>query len=177
MPESPRGSRDPWLGVPLSRRKIMAANRRRDTAPELKLRSDLHRRGLRFRVDYPIRIEGLRPIRPDIVFSSARVAVFVDGCFWHGCPEHGSAPRTNSSYWLSKLAQTRARDRRTSNVLREAGWTVVRIWEASSPSSWPLARSSRRSRHPNTPSRSRPTARRPMERSEDGEPPPQNPIP
>lgn len=107
----------------------MAANRRRDTAPELRLRSALHRRGLRFRVDLPITVLGRRPIRPDIAFTRLRVAVFLDGCFWHGCPEHGSAPKANASYWLPKIARNRERDRQADRLLRDAGWTVVRIWE------------------------------------------------
>jgi DNA mismatch endonuclease, patch repair protein len=107
----------------------MAANRRRDTGPELRLRSALHRIGLRFRVDMPIAVEGRRPIRPDIAFTRARLAVFLDGCFWHGCPVHGSSPVTNSAYWNPKLARTRERDAQADQLLREAGWAVVRIWE------------------------------------------------
>jgi DNA mismatch endonuclease (patch repair protein) len=122
-------SRDPWPDVPPERRRIMAANRRRDTGPELRLRSSLHRDGLRFRVDYPIPVHGRRPIRPDVVFTRTQVAVFLDGCFWHGCPEHGSAPAANASYWAPKIARTRERDREADRLLSEAGWTVVRVWE------------------------------------------------
>lgn len=111
----------------------MAANRRRDTGPELRLRSALHRVGLRFRVDMPIAVPGRRPIRPDIAFTGARVAVFVDGCFWHGCPEHGSTPKANSSYWVPKIAKTRQRDAETDELLRDAGWTVIRFWEHTQP--------------------------------------------
>src|ERR1700732_2927625 len=93
----------PWLGVPEVRREIMRANRRRDSAPERALRSALHRAGLRFRVDFPIRTPGARPVRPDVVFPARRIAVFVDGCFWHGCPEHGTWPATNEAYWMQKI--------------------------------------------------------------------------
>ena len=122
-------ARDPWPGVPADRRRIMAANRRRDTSPELRLRSALHARGLRFRVDYPIRVPGRRPIRPDVVFTRARVAVFVDGCFWHGCPDHGTLPKSNAEYWVPKLARNRERDEQADRLLADAGWHVVRIWE------------------------------------------------
>jgi DNA mismatch endonuclease, patch repair protein len=111
----------------------MAANRRRDTAPELRIRSLLHASGLRFRVDRPIVVTGRRPIRPDIVFVRPRVAVFVDGCFWHRCPEHGSLPRSNRSYWQEKLARNVIRDRETDTRLTEAGWRVIRIWEHEDP--------------------------------------------
>jgi len=110
----------------------MAANRRRDSAPELRLRSALHRHGLRFRVDFPIAVPSRRPIRPDIAFTRARVAVFLDGCFWHGCPEHGSVPKANTSYWLPKIARNRDRDREADRLLAAAGWLVVRIWEHES---------------------------------------------
>jgi DNA mismatch endonuclease (patch repair protein) len=107
----------------------MAANRRRDTGPELRLRSALHRMGLRFRVDMPIVVPGRRPIRPDIAFTRARVAVFIDGCFWHGCPEHGSAPKANASYWRAKIAQTQMRDHDADRLLGSVEWSVVRVWE------------------------------------------------
>ena len=79
----------------------MQANRRRDTGPERALRSELHRRGLRFRVDHPVRTGG-HTVRPDIVFSRARVAVYVDGCFWHSCPLHATLPKSNAAYWTPK---------------------------------------------------------------------------
>lgn len=110
----------------------MAANRHRDTSPELALRSALHARGLRFRVDYPIRVPGRRPIRPDVVFTRARTAVFVDGCFWHSCPQHGTLPKSNEDYWLPKLARNRERDEQADRMLADAGWHVVRIWEHES---------------------------------------------
>ena len=129
MPRYPAIGRDPWPGVPEDRRRIMAANRRSGTGPELALRSCLHRRGLRYRVDFPIAVPGRRPIRPDVAFLGARLAVFVDGCFWHQCPDHGSLPASNKEYWLPKLAANVQRDRRADALLREAGWTVVRVWE------------------------------------------------
>jgi DNA mismatch endonuclease (patch repair protein) len=107
----------------------MASNRRRDTIPELRLRSALHRRGFRFRVDMPIPVQDRRPIRPDIVFTRSRLAVFIDGCFWHGCPEHGSSPKANTDYWVPKLARTRRRDEEADRLLRLVGWSVLRIWE------------------------------------------------
>ena len=106
----------------------MKANRRRDTTPERLIRSELHARGRRFRVDLPIKEGGLRT-RPDIVFTRERVAIFVDGCFWHQCPRHGAVPQANRAYWLPKLEANTARDRRTSESLKQLGWRVVRIWE------------------------------------------------
>ncbi|MFT3865196.1 MAG: very short patch repair endonuclease [Solirubrobacterales bacterium] len=106
----------------------MRRNRRRDSRPELALRRELHRRGLRFRVDLPVRVPG-RLVRPDIVFTRARLAVFVDGCFWHCCPEHGNLPRANSSYWRPKLARNVARDRAVDSALTSSGWRVLRAWE------------------------------------------------
>jgi len=104
---------------------------RRDTLPERAIRSELHRRGLRFRVDRAP-IPGLRS-RADIVFGPARVAVYVDGCFWHSCPEHGTRPKANAEWWERKLDRNQERDRETSRVLAENGWTVVRIWEHEDP--------------------------------------------
>lgn len=109
--------------------KVGKGNRRTDTKPEVALRSALHRRGLRFRKDYPIRVESRRPIRPDIVFTRARVAVFVDGCFWHGCPHHQVVPKSNPDYWIPKLRRNVERDRDADAALGAAGWLVVRIWE------------------------------------------------
>ncbi|MCH9732627.1 MAG: very short patch repair endonuclease [Actinomycetia bacterium] len=106
----------------------MAAIRRTDTRPELLLRSALHARGLRFRKDYAIRADG-RIIRPDVAFTRYRLAVFLDGCFWHGCPEHGRPPKSNNSYWLPKLAKNAQRDREQAKILTDAGWTVIRVWE------------------------------------------------
>jgi DNA mismatch endonuclease (patch repair protein) len=110
----------------------MQQNRRRDSRPEVQLRSGLHLRGLRFRVDFPIRCGSGRPVRPDIVFTRAQVAVFVDGCFWHGCPIHGKPPKSNARYWDAKIALNQDRDTRQSNALSSNGWTVLRIWEHES---------------------------------------------
>ena len=106
----------------------MQGNKRRDTVPEVVLRSALHAKGRRFRKDFRlVTIEG-RP-RPDLVFTRARVAVFVDGCFWHSCPTHGRPPTSNAHYWGPKLERNVARDRANDRELTAAGWTVVRIWE------------------------------------------------
>lgn len=105
----------------------MKATPQRDTPPEMELRKELHSRGLRYRVD-----RSMRPItrgRPDIVFPTEEVAVFVDGCFWHLCPEHGSIPDSNSDWWRSKLEANAKRDERHTRELEEAGWKVIRIWE------------------------------------------------
>lgn len=110
------------------RSRNMAAIKRTDTKPELALRSELHRRGLRFRKDYRLDLGGVRP-RPDLVFTKARVAVFVDGCFWHQCPEHSKPPAQNTGYWSPKLARNVERDRLYDEALTAAGWTVVRLWE------------------------------------------------
>lgn len=114
-------------------RRVMQANRSSETRPEVALRSELHRRGLRFR-KHSQAVPGLR-CRPDIIFSKAKVAVFVDGCFWHQCPHHGTDPRTNSGYWAAKLDRNVVRDRRNDATLEAAGWRVVRIWEHESPAS------------------------------------------
>ncbi|MBS1888245.1 MAG: very short patch repair endonuclease [Actinobacteria bacterium] len=105
----------------------MSRVRRRDTAPELELRSELHRRGLRYRVDRRP-MKGV-PSRADLVFGPAKVAVYVDGCFWHSCPEHGTMPRANEAFWQDKLARNRERDATVNDLLAVAGWTVVRVWE------------------------------------------------
>jgi DNA mismatch endonuclease, patch repair protein len=100
---------------------------RRDTKPEMLLRRALHAKGLRYRVDLaPIR--GMRR-RADVVFGPAKLAVYVDGCFWHSCPEHATVPKNNREWWVEKLAANVARDRDTDRQLREAGWRVIRVWE------------------------------------------------
>lgn len=109
----------------------MQANRGRDTKPELALRSAVHARGLRYRVS-------ARPLphlrrTADLVFTKVRVAVFLDGCFWHGCPEHRTAPATNARFWAEKVASNVARDRDTDQRLKEAGWLVIRVWEHEDP--------------------------------------------
>lgn len=110
----------------------MSRTGRRDTAPEVALRAELHRRGLRFRIDLPV-IPGLRR-RPDIVFTRARVAVFVDGCFWHGCPDHGTWPKNNAAFWREKIETNRQRDGDTDARFRAAGWMAERVWEHENPS-------------------------------------------
>ncbi|MGH7718795.1 MAG: very short patch repair endonuclease [Gemmatimonadaceae bacterium] len=114
------------LNADVTRR--MRANRRRDTRPERELRSALHRLGLRFRKDHPIRTPQ-RVIRPDVVFIRLRVAVFLDGCYWHACPEHQTRPTRNEDYWSAKLVRNVARDRAVDTALADAGWHVIRIWE------------------------------------------------
>lgn len=106
----------------------MQANRRTGTKPEVALRSALHAAGYRFRKDFRIDAEGVR-VRPDIVFTRRKVAIFVDGCFWHVCPEHGRQPTTNEWYWTPKLQRNLKRDSDVNTALRSAGWTVVRVWE------------------------------------------------
>jgi DNA mismatch endonuclease, patch repair protein len=106
----------------------MRANRRTDTKPELALRRALHGRGLRYRKDYRLDLAGAR-VRPDIAFTARRVAVFVDGCFWHVCPEHGTKPANNTWYWGPKLTRNVERDRAADAALAAAGWDVVRVWE------------------------------------------------
>ena len=107
----------------------MKANRRADTKPELVLRRALHGLGYRYRKDHRLDLAGGTRVRPDIVFTARRVAVFVDGCFWHCCPEHGSQPSANNWYWEPKLRRNVERDRAADEALGNAGWTVVRLWE------------------------------------------------
>jgi DNA mismatch endonuclease, patch repair protein len=111
-----------------ARSRNMAAVKRSNTKPEVDLRRRLHAAGYRFRKDFPIRLEG-RLIRPDIAFTRRHIAVFVDGCFWHSCPAHGSMPATNQHFWQEKLEGNVARDREQDRLLGRAGWTVIRIWE------------------------------------------------
>jgi DNA mismatch endonuclease (patch repair protein) len=112
-------------------RAVMQGNRSHDTRPEAAVRSALHRLGFRFR-------KHARPIpelrcHADVVFRRERLAVFIDGCFWHGCPEHGRRPRTNSSYWNAKIQRNIDRDERNNEALRAGGWTVLRAWEHEAP--------------------------------------------
>lgn len=112
-------------------RRCMQANGRRDTRNEVALRSALHRLGLRFRKDVLLRLPGTR-VRPDVVFGSAKLAVFADGCWWHGCSEcRHKTPR--SEWWITKLRGNAERDRRVDEALRHAGWEVVRVWEHEDP--------------------------------------------
>ena len=108
----------------------MRATRHRDTTAEMRLRRELHRRGLRYRVDHPV--VGPRK-RVDIVFTRAKVAVFVDGCFWHSCRDHGTVPKSNRQWWVAKLAANVERDRATDAQLARAGYKVIRVWEHEDP--------------------------------------------
>jgi DNA mismatch endonuclease (patch repair protein) len=109
----------------------MRGNKRKDTKPEVAVRSALHKLGYRFRKDYLVETEHGR-VRVDIAFPRQRLAVQIDGCFWHRCPEHGNTPRANSEYWRRKLERNVARDRRNDEELSRAGWRVTRIWEHAS---------------------------------------------
>jgi DNA mismatch endonuclease (patch repair protein) len=109
----------------------MQGTPQRDTPPELRLRRVLHRLGLRYSIDSRPISESTR--RADIVFRRAKVAVFVDGCFWHGCPIHGTAPKTNASFWRNKIKTNKKRDADTNNQLRKHGWSIVRVWEHEDP--------------------------------------------
>ncbi len=104
---------------------------RRDTAPEVALRKTLWRMGLRYRVQY--KVPGLPRRKVDIAFTRQKVAVQVDGCFWHGCPEHGTVPGRNSQWWQWKIARNQARDADTDALLAELGWQVIHVWEHEDP--------------------------------------------
>lgn len=123
---APRRRGESWASTPGSRAS-MQSNRGRDTAPELAVRRRLHALGLRYRVS-------IRPIKnvrrtADIVFPRARVAVFIDGCFWHGCAEHYQAPARNAEFWLAKRIRNQQRDAETDRLLEAHGWRPLRIWE------------------------------------------------
>ncbi|MEV5963766.1 very short patch repair endonuclease [Kribbella sp. NPDC051952] len=105
----------------------MSRQARRDTKPEIELRRRLHRLGYRYRVNHPL--PGMPRRRADLTFTAKRVVVFVDGCFWHGCPEHGTSPRNNGAWWAEKLRKNVERDRETDARLSAIGWIVIRIWE------------------------------------------------
>ena len=112
-------------------RSRMSRQKRKDTEAEMSVRRILHARGLRYRVD-------VRPVpelraRGDIVWSGLRLIVFIDGCFWHGCPDHATRPRANAEWWAEKLDNNIRRDRRTDSELRKRGWTVLRFWEHENP--------------------------------------------
>lgn len=109
--------------TPAQRSRCMSRVKSEDTKPELRLRSALWAAGLRYRLRYKL------PGKPDVVFPSARLAVFVDGCFWHSCPLHATRPKTNASFWASKLRENVERDDRVNAKLRENGWRVLRLWQ------------------------------------------------
>jgi DNA mismatch endonuclease (patch repair protein) len=111
----------------------MRGIRRRDTVPELALRSELHRRGFRFRVDFPVAVPSGRSPRPDVAFTRHRLAVFVDGCFWHGCGEHAAIPAKNAAYWRAKINRNVERDAEQDARLKSAGWSVIRVWAHDDP--------------------------------------------
>jgi DNA mismatch endonuclease (patch repair protein) len=121
-----RDSGAPPATSPVVRRR-MRNTPQRDTSPERRLRSALYTLGARYRLQVAP-IEGLRR-RADIAFPRERVAVFVDGCFWHGCPEHGTLPKSNRNWWQAKLEANRYRDADTNMRLYEAGWETIRVWE------------------------------------------------
>lgn len=120
-----------WASSPAARSR-MCANKQRDTKPELAVRKLAHAAGLRYRVDFAPLADQKR-LRADLVFTRARVAVFIDGCFWHGCPEHHTVAKTNAEFWASKVSGNRDRDERVSGLLADAGWRVLRFWEHEDP--------------------------------------------
>lgn len=117
--------------VPESVRRRMRNTPRRDTPFEIAVRKQAYALGLRYRVDCGV--PGVTRGRPDLVFSGRRVAVFLDGCFWHSCPIHRSAPATNREWWAAKLRANADRDERHRRELEDAGWTVLRFWEHEDP--------------------------------------------
>ncbi|MET0084739.1 MAG: very short patch repair endonuclease [Sedimenticola sp.] len=109
--------------TPEQRSRCMSKIKGKDTKPELLLRKALWKKGLRYRIHYKL------PGRPDIAFVGKRLAIFVDGCFWHGCPEHGVSPKSRSEFWKKKLERNRERDKEVNEALAEDGWLVMRFWE------------------------------------------------
>ena len=109
----------------------MAKVRQKGTGAEIALRRDLYRRGLRYRVDFEVLKKPRRVA--DIAFPGLRIAIFIDGCFWHGCPEHATWPKQNAEFWRQKIEANCARDTDTNERLRNIGWTVLRFWEHESP--------------------------------------------
>lgn len=113
--------------VPRDVSRRMSRQASRDTDPEWDLRRRVHQRGMRYRVDTPL--PGMKRRRADLLFTKSKVAVFVDGCFWHCCPTHGVAPKSNADWWNTKLGRNVARDLETNEHLRNLGWVVLRFWE------------------------------------------------
>ncbi|MBD0841860.1 very short patch repair endonuclease [Streptomyces sp. TRM68416] len=103
----------------------------RDTEPEVAVRRLLHAAGMRYRVNVPV--PGMPRRTIDVVFPKAKIAVFMDGCFWHGCPEHATQPKSNAEWWRQKLDRNMARDVETTEHLTTAGWEVLRFWEHEVP--------------------------------------------
>ncbi len=112
-------------------RSRMERQRRRDTLPELAVRRELHRRGIRFRVD--VKPEPDLRMRGDLVWKRRKIVIMIDGCYWHGCPTHGTSPKSNAEWWNTKIGANIERDRRHDLALRERGWTVTRFWEHEDP--------------------------------------------
>ncbi|MCX4797300.1 very short patch repair endonuclease [Streptomyces sp. NBC_01242] len=110
----------------------MSRQASRDTAPEVAVRKLLHASGYRYRLNE--RVPGMSRRTIDIAFTRAKVAVFLDGCFWHGCPVHATHPKSNAEWWRRKLDRNMARDTETTEHLAAAGWTVLRFWEHEAPS-------------------------------------------
>jgi len=121
---------DPGYPMPSSEAvsNVMRGNRKTGSRPEADLRRELHARGLRYRKNPSLR-SSVGLVRPDLAFAGPKVAVFVDGCFWHSCPVHGNTPGTNRDYWEPKLRRNRERDRQVTEALTADGWVVVRVWE------------------------------------------------
>lgn len=127
MPDRDRSATPPSAAI----RRRFSEQRTTKTKPELELRRRLHARGLRFRTEFTV--PGLPRRRADIAFTRARLVVMVDGCFWHGCPDHYVTPKTNTEFWREKVAANRSRDRDTDRRLTSLGWTPLRIWEHEDP--------------------------------------------
>ncbi|WP_090040365.1 MULTISPECIES: very short patch repair endonuclease [unclassified Leifsonia] len=120
----------PWASS-AAVRKVMQGNRSRDTKAEIAVRRLVHAKGLRYRVSAKPEADLRRSA--DLIFRSVKVVVFIDGCYWHGCPEHFKSPQTNAAYWSSKVGRNRLRDVETTRILEERGWLVMRFWEHEEP--------------------------------------------
>lgn len=123
FPRCARPRSMPDVMTPEQRSRCMSRIRSEKTGPEMRLRRALWARGVRYRIHRKL------PGKPDLAFAGRRLAVFVDGCFWHGCPDHGTSPKSNQSYWGPKIERNRERDAKVSAALRAEGWTVLRFWE------------------------------------------------
>ena len=124
-------AKDHIIAPPSAVSRRMARTRGRDNPFEREVRSRLHALGFRFRIHHPL--PGMPRRTADIAFPGRRLAIFLDGCFWHGCPVHATHPRTNAGFWQAKLRANRDRDADTDARLRAAGWTVLRYWEHEGP--------------------------------------------